>query len=119
MSLFREQSLFLLDIVALILYATENGYELSLREAGRTVEQQEIYFKTGRSKTMKSNHLRFLAVDFAVKRNGQLTYDREELRPLGEFWESLNPKNRWGGNFDRDWTKPDSFVDTPHFERNV
>jgi hypothetical protein len=31
---------------------------------------------------------------------------------LGAYWESLHPKNRWGGNFK-------SLVDCPHFERNV
>jgi nucleoside-diphosphate-sugar epimerase len=30
----------------------------------------------------------------------------------GKYWESLYPKNRWGGNFS-------NLVDCPHFERNV
>ena len=38
--------------------------------------------------------------------------DTEILAPLGAYWESLHPKNRWGGNFS-------NLVDCPHFERNV
>nr|WP_223154740.1 hypothetical protein [Campylobacter concisus] len=30
---------------------------------------------------------------------------------MGNYWESLNTLNRWGGNFK-------NFIDVPHFERN-
>ena len=43
----------------------------------------------------------------------------EILEPLGRFWESLDKKNRWGGNFDKDFTLPDPFKDVGHFEREV
>lgn len=119
MVLSDEQFLFFLDIVALTLHAVEEGWKVTPGEFRRTYEQQEIYFKSNRSKTMKSDHLRGLAADLFFFKDGKLTYDREVLRPLGEFWESLHPKNRWGGNFDRDWTRVDSFVDTVHFERHV
>ena len=39
-------------------------------------------------------------------------YDVKALRPFGDYWESLNPKNSWGGS----WA---SFKDVPHFERRV
>ena len=38
--------------------------------------------------------------------------NRDTLEVLGEYWELLDDKNRWGGNFT-------SFIDTPHFERKV
>jgi predicted chitinase len=74
-----------------------------------------LHVKNGRSNTMNSQHLKRLAVDlnfFKAAPDGtlRLTYDVEELRALGEFWEGLDTANRWGGN----WT---SFKDTPHFER--
>jgi hypothetical protein len=100
-------------------------------EVARTEAQQFLYVKEGRSQTMKSNHLRKLAADLdffivPVKNlskvwvNG-LDGDRviEILKPLGIFWESLHPKNRWGGNFDRDYSRKDPFIDAPHFERNI
>ena len=112
MSLSQEQAAFLLDACKLIQYATEQGWTVTGGELYRTPEQQEIYLKTGRSKTMASNHLKRCAIDLNFFKNGQLTWDKQQLAPLGQYWESLNPKNRWGGNFK-------SLIDVPHFERNV
>lgn len=112
MSLVAEQAAFLLDAAKLIQYATEQGWVITGGELFRTAEQQQIYVRTGRSKTMNSNHLKRCAIDLNFFRDGKLVWDKAQLAPLGAFWESLNPKNRWGGNFK-------SLVDVPHFERNV
>lgn len=113
MTLAQEQAAFLLDVTRLVRYATAQlGFMVTAKELGRTVEQQEIYVKTGRSKTMNSNHLRNCAIDLYFHKDGKLVYDREVLRPVGQYWESLNPKNSWGGN----WK---SFKDIPHFERRA
>jgi hypothetical protein len=112
MSLSQEQAAFLMDACKLIQYATEQGWMVTGGELYRTPEQQEIYLKTGRSKTMASNHLKRCAIDLNFFKNGQLIWDKQQLAPLGQYWESLNPKNRWGGNFK-------SLIDVPHFERNV
>lgn len=79
-------------------------------ELYRTPEQQQIYVNTGRSKTMNSNHLRRCAIDLNFFMDGKIVWDKAQLSPLGSYWESLSPKNRWGGNFK-------SLVDVPHFER--
>lgn len=112
MSLVQEQAAFLLDACKLIQFATAQGFVLTGGELLRTPEQQEIYLKTGRSKTMLSNHLKRCAIDLNFFKDGKLIWDREQLAPIGAYWESLNPKNRWGGNFK-------TLVDVPHFERNV
>lgn len=112
MSLVNEQAAFLLDAGKLVQYATDQGFVVTGGELWRTPEQQKVYVQTGRSKTMASNHLRRLAIDLNFFRNGELIYDKNVLRPIGEYWESLNPANRWGGNFR-------SIVDVPHFERNI
>lgn len=112
MSLSQEQAAFLMDACKLIQYATEQGWMVTGGELYRTPEQQEIYLKTGRSKTMASNHLKRCAIDLNFFKNGQLVWDKKLLAPLGQYWESLNPKNRWGGNFK-------SLIDVPHFERNI
>lgn len=112
MSLSREQAAFLLDVCKLINYATEQGWMITGGELYRTPEQQQIYLKTGRSKTMASNHLKRCAIDLNFFKDGQLIWDKNQIAPLGAYWESLNEKNRWGGNFK-------SLVDVPHFERNV
>ena len=110
MSLVAEQYAFVQDIRKLLAKTEELGFVVTFGEAYRTNEQQAIYIKTGRSKTMNSNHLRRCAFDFNFFKDGQLTWDKAVLQPLGDFWESLNPKNSWGGNWN-------SFKDVPHFER--
>ena len=130
MSLGKEQAAFLLDIGKLDVYATSLGFRVTPGEMKRTAYQQAEYVRTGRSRTMHSMHLQGLAGDrnfFKVLPplakeiwiNGMS--DKEEalriLKPLGEYWESLNSKNRWGGNFDKNWDRKDPWVDMPHFER--
>lgn len=117
MSLVQEQDLFLQHVSELIRKAHELGLVISGGELYRTPEQQALHVKNGRSMTMDSQHLKRLAVDlnFFVAKPGhghELTYDAAVIRPLGEFWESLDDANRWGGN----WS---SFKDTPHFERRA
>ena len=50
--------------------------------------------------------------DLNFFKDGKIIWDKTTLAPVGAYWESLHPKNRWGGNFK-------SLVDCPHFERNV
>ena len=110
MSLVAEQAAFLLDVCKLIQYATEQGFVVTGGELARTVEQQQIYVKSGRSKTMNSIHLKRCAIDLNFFKDGKLTYDIKALTPVGKYWESLHPKNQWGGF----WK---SFKDVPHFQR--
>jgi len=112
MSLSQEQAAFLLDACKLIQYATEQGFMVTGGELARTPKQQAIYVKTGRSKTMNSNHLKRCAIDLNFFKDGKLIYDVEVLRAVGEYWQSLNPKNSWGGF----WK---SFKDVPHLERRT
>ncbi len=108
----EEQSAFLLDVCKLIQFAFEQGIELTGGELFRTLEQQKIYYNTGKSKTMHSKHLMRLAIDFNFFKDGELTYKKEDIQPIGEYWESLHPLNSWGGNGVK-------FVDMPHFSRGV
>ena len=112
MSLVKEQAAFLLDVVKLINFATEQGFVVTGGELFRTAEQQQIYMKTGRSKTMNSLHLKRCAIDLNFFKDGKLCYDKKVLAPLGAFWESLDPLNSWGGNGVK-------LVDTPHFSRGM
>jgi len=116
MSLNNEQWRFLQDLAKLIIFAEQKGFTLSGGELYRTVEQQKIYFTSGKSKTMDSQHLKRLAIDLNVFVNGQLTYDWTTIKPLGDYWESLSVFNRWGGDFNRDGME-NGFIDSPHFER--
>lgn len=112
MSLVDEQAAFLQDVCKMIAFATDNGFVVTGGELWRSPEQQAVYVKTGRSRTMSSNHLRRLAIDLNFFKGGKIIWDKAQLEPVGTYWEGLHPKNRWGGNFK-------SLVDVPHFERNV
>lgn len=114
MSLWDERVAFQKDLRSLIAFAEGEGFEVVLEEIKRPLEMQVIYVQTKRSKTMKSQHLDGLAVDLVFKKDGKITWD---IDLLGAYWEQLSPKNRWGGNFDKDWEKADKWVDKPHFER--
>lgn len=118
MSLVNQQWLFLQDVAKLIEFAKEKGFVLTGGEMHRTPEQQKLYFDQGKTKTMNSQHGKRLAVDFNFFIDGKLIYDFTKIKVLGDFWVSLNPLNRWGGDFNKTG-KPDGFVDTPHFERFV
>lgn len=116
MNLVKEQSAFTNDIASLEKYAIGLGWMVTLGEAWRPEEMQAIYVKQGKSKTMKNSHGKRLAQDlnfFKPTGTGHvLTYAKKDLQIFGDFWEQLNPKNTWGGN----WPK---FLDTPHFERRL
>ncbi len=115
MSYNKEQAVFLQHVAELIRKAPDYGLLMTAGELYRTPEQQALHIKNGRSKTMNSQHLVRMALDlnfFQIEPDNslKLVYDGDQVRRLGAFWESLDPANRWGGN----WS---SFKDTPHFER--
>ena len=112
MSNVSEQAAFLLDVCKLIQKAVDLGFIVTAGELYRTPEQQEIYVKTGRSRTMNSLHIQRRAVDLNFFKDGKLCYDKAVLAPLGAYWESLHPLNSWGGNGVK-------LVDTPHFSRGI
>lgn len=103
-------------LASLIMFAYENGYELTIGEAYRTEEQQRLYVDTGRSQTMNSRHRDRLAVDLNLFKDGVYLTDKERYRFLGERWEGLG--GRWGGRFGvspGDYAKEVGW-DSNHFE---
>lgn len=111
MSMVQEQWEFLKDVSKLINKAEELGIVLTAGEMYRTQEQQEIYFKNGKSKTMNSMHLKRLAIDLNFFVDGNLVYEHPKVEALGRYWETLDSKNQWGGFW--------NFKDYPHFQRTV
>lgn len=111
-----RQRRFVRDLGLLIAYAYERGFELTSGEGYRSEEQQQIYVRTGASKVDHSLHQDKLAHDFNVFRDGVWLRTSEPIRPLGEYWESINPDNIWGGSFPRLYNT--KFSDGNHFEQN-
>jgi len=117
MKLVEQQAAFLKDAARLILEAEKYALVVTAGELDRTQEQQDIYLRNKKSQVKHSCHQDRMAIDlnFFVKNGAgtlELTYNKVVIEPIGKFWESLNPNNKWGGN----WT---SLVDTPHFQRNI
>lgn len=126
MTLREKQSLFLLNVGKLILWANENGYELTGGELLRTTEQQILYFEgysvkkinsavklfktPPKSKTMKSDHLSKLAIDLNLFIDGKYITEGEKFKPIHEFWKSLNDDNysgyEWGWDYNHFGMKP-------------
>lgn len=115
MKLSEKQQIFTFNIARLIGHAQILEIGLTFGHAWRSLEEQKRLKSEGKSQTLKSKHLDRLAVDFNFFVNGELTYDFHKIKPLGDYWESLHPLNRWGGDFNGN-DKPDGFIDTPHFE---
>lgn len=117
MTLGQHQEAFAKDVALLLAKAWELGYSVRLGEVQRPIEMQELYVKTGRSKTMDSMHIKKCAIDLVLLIDGKVC-TRAQIKPLGDWWEDLSTINRWGGN----WrgavdSGKSSFVDCPHFER--
>lgn len=107
MKLGEHQQAFSRDFCQLLAFAFQRGYEARIGEVQRPVEMQKLYVDTGRSQTMKSNHIVKCSADVHWFKDGVLCYPQE----IGDFWEGLDPLNRWGGRW--------KFKDEPHYERNV
>ena len=111
MTLGQNQEKFTEDLAKLLNYLIDNGYAVRIGEVERTQAQQEIYIKEGKSKTNNSMHLKRCAADLHIFKNGEWIQSKQHLQSIGDYWQSLDEHNRWGGNFK-------SFIDIPHFERN-
>jgi len=115
LNLSDKQFLFAKDIILLEMWMISQGYKYTYGHAWRSDEEQTRLFEKGLSNIKgRGPHGNRLARDynFFIDDNEELTYDKEKIQPIGDFWESLNPKNKWGGSYNirGNW-------DTPHFER--
>lgn len=124
MGLRDKQSVFWVMVARTILFAESIDKPIFILEWTRSEAQQAANVAKGASKTMNSKHLSGLAVDFSfiadVNDDGKINYSADKYRQVGEFWEKLNPANRWGGRFGDD-PKTDKIEgwDAGHLEYNV
>ena len=86
MSLRKEQSIFVKKVALLILFAYEQGYELTFGAA---------YARTGHKPN--SFHYKRLAIDLNLFKDGKYLTETKDHEFLGKFWESLG--GTWGGRF--------------------
>jgi len=109
MTLREKQSLFVQLVAKLIVWANENGMQLTFGECWRTPEQAKLNAKTGAG-ISNSLHIERLAIDLNLFVGGVFIDATEGHRRLGEYWKTLHPNCRWGGDF-----KPPSRPDGNHY----
>lgn len=102
MTLHEAQVLFCQLVGRLIEQATQLGYQPRLGEAWRSSATAALYAQQGRG-IVQSLHCDRLALDLLLDKDGIYLTDSEAYRPLGEWWKTLHPLCRWGGDF----SKPD------------
>jgi hypothetical protein len=115
MKLSERQQLFSRNVAKLILYMAESNYACTFGEAWRTPEMAAIYAKRGTG-ISHSLHCVRLAVDLLLFKDGAYLTDTESYRPFGVYWQSLDPLNRWGGDWDGDGEVDPGENDGNHFE---
>jgi hypothetical protein len=102
MTLSEKQQTFARNVTTLIEYIYQHGYAVTFGEAYRTPEQAAIYAKEGKG-IVDSLHCKRLAIDLNLFKGEEYISDGKvpEYALIGEFWEKLDPLNRWGGRFTR------------------
>lgn len=98
MKLGEKQQLFTANIGRLILWAYSKGYRLTFGEVYRTPEQARANAKSGKG-ISNSLHIIRLAVDLNLFVEGIYQTNSEAYQVLGDYWKTLHPLNRWGGDF--------------------
>lgn len=109
LTLESEQQTFTENVCKLLEFIVTKGFHATLGECYRTRQQAMLYAHEGLG-IVNSLHCQRLAIDLNIfMADEKLLTTVEEYRPFGEYWESLNPLNVWGGRWKH---RPDA----DHFE---
>lgn len=105
-----KQFLFMSCLGKLLLWCEQNGYTVTGGDLYRSMDSlkcyhcqqpvnyQQLLVSNGRSHTLNSLHCNRLAIDLNLFKDGQyIGNDGQAYAPLGQYWESLDPSNHWGG----------------------
>ena len=98
MTLGQKQRKFTRMVADLIIFAYEQGYELTVGDAFR---DPRVHGAVGEKKSYSSAnslHKERLAIDLNLFKDGRFLAQSEDHRPLGDYWESLG--GSWGGRFE-------------------
>lgn len=122
---------FLRDVGKLIAFIDKSEFTALGGELQRSDEEQQRKYDAGVSKAKpgQSQHQKLKAIDIEfflggkwikTPMRGDFSTEREyldarvdhkrQMQDIGEYWEGLDSKNAWGGNFV-------SIYDPNHFER--
>lgn len=96
--LLKRQILFSSLLPKLIDQIYYSGFDLTLGELWRPPETAAIYAAAGKG-TKNSCHILKLAIDINLFWGGEYVDNSLAHKPFGDFWKTLNPLCRWGGDF--------------------
>jgi hypothetical protein len=97
-TLSERQQAFAANVAKLIIYINDAGYRVTLGEALRTPEQAALYAAKGVG-SKNSLHIKKLAIDLNLFKDGAYLPGTEDHREFGTYWETLDECNRWGGRY--------------------
>ena len=115
MRLSEVQREFSRDLVYLKIHILALGYEFT---EGDSYRDPRVHGEQGEKKSYssaKSAHKQRLADDINLFLDGVYLTDTEDYRFAGEYWKSIGPENRWGGDFD--YNRDGQGDDGNHFSR--
>lgn len=100
----KKQIVFTKYLAHLLIKFYEDG--ICLGEAWRSEETCALYAKEGKG-IKNSAHLNRLAIDLLLKKDGQISTDKNDYLPLGIYWKklpiifpaSISIETVWGGDF--------------------
>lgn|SRR3990167_224978 len=98
MTLGEHQRIFAYNVANLIFWTHEQGWEVTGGEWYRPEEMAKIYAERGIG-IADSLHTMKLAIDLNLFINGKYQTESDAYQPMGEYWKTLHPNNRWGGSF--------------------
>ena len=93
----HDQVIFTENVCKLIEHIDSLGFKVTLGEAFRTHAQAVIYAHSGLG-IVNSLHCQRLAIDLNIfSPQDKLLATIDTCEQFGAYWESLNPRNVWGG----------------------
>jgi len=99
MKLSEKRALFTQLLAQLILWAgTQDRVSVALDQVKRTQAEADANAKSGAG-ISNSLHLLGLAGDLILYKDGKYMDKSEDYKFLGDYWKSLHPLCRWGGDF--------------------
>lgn len=98
MKLSEKRILFSKLISQLVLWASEQGYDLAYDQVKRSEAEAKANAAKGTG-ISNSLHLVGLAADLNLYINGVYQESTEAHRLIGDKWKTMHPLARWGGDF--------------------
>lgn len=96
MTLGENQECFARDLGLLLCFIISRGYN---------VRMGDVFAHDGHK--AGSQHYKKLAADINLFLNGDYLTETSDHQEIGDYWEALDPHNRWGGRYE----------DGNHYER--